>query len=258
MSAGDRRRSPGPPVLVAHRGYALHYPENTLASITAAFAAGACYVEFDVQLCADRLPVLMHDESLRRTAGLEGSVLETSLARLRGIAVGERARLGEEFRDERIPTLAEAVELIGSRPRREAFVEIKRESLARFGLADVVDATLDALRPAAERLIVISFDREAIRLARQRGAGRVGWVLEEWSSAARADADSLAPDFLFSDRRLLPSGGPLWPGPWRWAVYEVTDPGEAVDLAGRGVELVETMAVGEMLADPRLAPAACR
>lgn len=257
MSADDRRR-PGPPLLVAHRGYALRYPENTLASITAAFAAGACYVEFDVQLCADRVPVLMHDESLRRTAGLDRSVLEAPLARLRGIEVSERDRLGERFRGERIPTLAEAVELIRSRPRGEAFVEIKRESLARFGLADVVNATVDALRPAAERLIVISFDRDAIRQARQLGAPRVGWILDEWSAAARLDAESLDPDFLFSDRRLLPSGGPLWPGPWRWAVYEVTDPDEAMELAARGVELIETMALREMLADARLAPAACR
>jgi glycerophosphoryl diester phosphodiesterase len=245
-------------VLIAHRGYALRYPENTLAGIGAAFTAGACYVEFDVQLCADRVPVLMHDESLRRTTGLDGSVLETPLDQLRTIEVSERERLGEEFRDARIPTLAEAVELIASRPRGEAFVEIKRESLARFGLADTVNATVDALRPAADRLIVISFDREAIRRARELGAPRIGWVLDQWSAAAQSDAESLGPDFLFSDRRLLPPGEALWRGPWRWAVYEVTDPDEAVELADRGVELVETMALREMLADPRLAPAACR
>lgn len=256
MSVHDRR--PAPPVLIAHRGYALRYPENTLAGIGAAFAAGACYVEFDIQLCADRVPVLMHDESLRRTTGVDGSVLETPLARLRMIEVSERERLGEESRGGRIPTLAEAVELVRSRPRREAFVEIKCESLERFGLDDTVGATVDALRSAADLLIVISFDREAIRRARELGAPRIGWVLEEWSVAARSDAESLGPDFLFSDRRLLPPGERVWPGPWRWAVYEVTDPDEAMELAGRGVELVETMALTEMLADPRLAPAACR
>ncbi|MGH6830626.1 MAG: glycerophosphodiester phosphodiesterase family protein, partial [Methylocella sp.] len=35
---------------MAHRGYALHYPENTGAAVCAALAAGAKYFECDVQL----------------------------------------------------------------------------------------------------------------------------------------------------------------------------------------------------------------
>ena len=53
----------------------------------------------------------------------------------------------------------------------------------------------------------------------------------------------------------LPAGGPLAEGPWRWAIYEITDPEQALDLAARGAGLVETMMIGEMLADPRLAGA---
>ena len=52
------------PELVAHRGYALHYPENTLIGIEAAIRAGARYVEVDVQLSADKVPVLFHDRTL--------------------------------------------------------------------------------------------------------------------------------------------------------------------------------------------------
>jgi len=36
------------PELVAHRGYAFRYPENTLLAIKAAVDAGAKFVEFDV------------------------------------------------------------------------------------------------------------------------------------------------------------------------------------------------------------------
>ena len=46
------------PELVAHRGYPQHYPENTLIGIEAAITAGARFIDVDVQLSADRVPVL--------------------------------------------------------------------------------------------------------------------------------------------------------------------------------------------------------
>ncbi|HEY9197768.1 MAG TPA: glycerophosphodiester phosphodiesterase family protein, partial [Gammaproteobacteria bacterium] len=50
-----------PPILIAHRGYAARHPENTLSALQAAVAAGARWLEFDVQLSADHEPVLLHD-----------------------------------------------------------------------------------------------------------------------------------------------------------------------------------------------------
>jgi len=243
---------------VAHRGYALRYPENTIESLRAALAAGACYVEFDVQLCADGVPVLLHDASLQRTADVDESALQLPLSRLREIEVNERRRLGDRFRGVRIPTLGQAIELIRSAPpSRQAFVEIKRESIEAFGVDAVVEAVLDAVAPAAQRCVLISFDAAAVERARGLGSTRIGWVLAEWCEAARRQAEALSPDFLFCDRELLPSGVGLWSGPWSWAVYEVIDPAEALALGERGVELIETMAIREMLADPRLAVAAC-
>lgn len=60
----------------AHRG--LHdnmgdAPENSLLSIKKAVAAGYG-IEFDVQLTRDRIPVVFHDESLKRVCGVEGNV----------------------------------------------------------------------------------------------------------------------------------------------------------------------------------------
>jgi glycerophosphoryl diester phosphodiesterase len=48
------------PELIAHRGDTLHYPDNTRPAFEAALRAGATYVEIDVQLTADRVPVLFH------------------------------------------------------------------------------------------------------------------------------------------------------------------------------------------------------
>ena len=60
-----------PPVLVAHRGYSGRYPENTLLAYKAAREQGALYMELDLQMTSDRVPVLHHDESLLRMAGVD-------------------------------------------------------------------------------------------------------------------------------------------------------------------------------------------
>ncbi len=245
------------PELVAHRGYAARYPENSLEGIEAALRAGARYVEFDVQLSADGVPVVIHDAELLRTAGVEGSVLETPLAELRRLEVNEKARLGTAFSGIRLPTLQEMVELLRSWPQVHAFVELKRTSLRRFGVETMVESVLKILRPIHEQCVIISFDAQAILASRAHGAQAVGWVFEGWDDEIRRSAEALAPDYLFCDHeRLPPSGEPLWPGPWRWALYEITSAALAVALAARGAHLIETMAIGELLADPRLHPGA--
>ena len=183
-----------------------------------------------------------------RTTGAAGSVLEVPLAQLRSLDAGHAARFGDRFAGTRIPTLAETVAALEPWPMSTIFVEIKRASLARFGLADTVQRVMDALGAALHRCVIICFDRAAIEAARPGGPAGIGWVLDRYDEPAKRAAAALAPEFIFCDIQKLPPGtGPLWDGPWRWAIYEVTDPAVARALAGRGVTMVETMAVGEML-----------
>lgn len=243
-----------PPALIAHRGYALRYPENTLESLRAAVSAGAGYLEFDVQMTADGVPVLLHDGDLWRTGQDERVVMDLTLDQLWEIEVTETRRLGPRFFGVQAPTLDDAVALVRDDPRIAAFVEIKRESVRRFGVEAVVDKVIDTLAPARERCFVISFDTEVIERARAKGATAVGWVLSEWSDAARDEAARVAPDYLFANYRMVPGDEQLWSGDWRWALYEVVDVDLALELATRGARFIETMAIAEMLADRRLAP----
>ena len=55
--------------LVAYRGYMQQYPENTWSALEAALQAGACWLEFDVQMCADGYFILLHDADFSRTGG---------------------------------------------------------------------------------------------------------------------------------------------------------------------------------------------
>lgn len=242
-----------PPILIAHRGYAARYPENTLPALQAAVQAGARWLEFDVQLSADKLPVLLHDTSLDRVAGRPGSVFDLTARQLSTIGVGEPVRFGAQFAAVTIPTLAEVAAWLMTQPRVQAFVEIKTESIQRFGVEVVHAAVMEVLEPVRERCVLISYDDAFLFAARLAVSLRIGWVAAEWNDDSARRARALAPDFLFTNHtRLPPAPQPLWPGPWQWAVYEVTDPALALALAARGIAFVETMAVGELLADARL------
>ncbi len=89
-----------PPALVAHRGDAGRYPENTVLSIRAALEAGVRAVEFDVQFTRDEVPVVLHDASLRRTTGVDAEIFDLDVNRIRAIEISDGVT---------IPTLAEMV-----------------------------------------------------------------------------------------------------------------------------------------------------
>jgi glycerophosphoryl diester phosphodiesterase len=94
---------------VGHRGGGTLAPENTLAGIRKAAAAGLGAVEFDVMLSADQVPVLIHDETLERTTDGRGAVAATPYARLAELDAG--AWFGREFAGEPVPSFEQAGKL---------------------------------------------------------------------------------------------------------------------------------------------------
>jgi glycerophosphoryl diester phosphodiesterase len=233
--------------LVAHRGNAYDFPENTLAAFESALNLGLRFLELDVQLTADGVPIVIHDASLERTAGITGSVFEMRASEIREIEVPETARFGERYRGTRIPLLRDVLKLIESRPEVTLFVEIKRESLLRFGHDQVVARVLEIVKPSQAQCVVISFDLAAVYRARQVGGGRIGWVVSDYGDHTRLKCEALQPEFLFGDQEQLPpGGGALWRGTWQWVIYEVDTLPLAVSLTQRGAHHIETMAVAAM------------
>jgi glycerophosphoryl diester phosphodiesterase len=232
--------------LVAHRGNAHEYPENTLPAFESALALGLRCLELDVQLSADGVPVVIHDHRLERTAAIPGTVFELRASEITQLDASESERLGERFRGTRIPLLREVLGLLEGRPDITLFVEIKRASLVHFGVDRVVTRVLETLKPKRAQCVVISFDLAAIYRARQISGGPIGWVLSEYDAHSRLKYEALQPEFLFCDHEKLPASGVLWHGPWQWAVYEIDSMPLALALAKRGVEYIETMCVGQM------------
>lgn len=70
------------PLIGAHRGTPNLHLENTLASFQAAALLGADFIELDVQLSQDGIPVVIHDETINRTTAGTGLVKDLSLKEL--------------------------------------------------------------------------------------------------------------------------------------------------------------------------------
>lgn len=238
---------PLPERLVAHRGFAARYPENTLLALEEAVSAGARFVEVDVQLSSDGRPVLFHDRNLQRMCGAGGPVHGRTLSELRGLSCGERAKFGEAFASVRIAELRDLVELLRAHRDVFAFVEIKRASIEPFGAEKVLEATAPLLDPVRGQVALISFSLPFLAVARAGTSLPLGTVFDRLADREQPEARAIASEFTFCDVEGLPEEGPLEIGPSRLAVYEVADPALALDLFRRGVHLVETFAIGDMI-----------
>ena len=156
------------PRIFAHRGLALDsvgapIDENTMHAFARAIEVGAQYIESDIQVTADGVAVLFHDDDLKRVAGIDSPVQALSLGELQAIRLENGGQ---------IPTLAEA---------------LKEFPTARFNLdfksvASIFAGTREIHNlGAAARVMVASFSdarREAAKsklpgVASSAGASRV-------------------------------------------------------------------------------------
>lgn len=155
------------PLVVAHRGASADGPENTLAAFELARRQGTDGIEFDVRLAADGVPVVIHDETLRRTASLDRAVTSLTSAELARLDAGSwfnrrhSARSRPEFADEGVPTLARVLDLFGPR-FRVLHVELKCPPAGHGALVEAAVSVLRSREEIARRAIVKSFDLKAI------------------------------------------------------------------------------------------------
>jgi len=236
--------------LIGHRGEPDNWPENSLAGFEAVLAAGAGYIETDVQLTADGIPILSHDHSLLRVTGQDVCITASSYADIKNIPAGDEEHFGNKYHDYRLARLDQFVGLLQQWPAARAFIEFKDASLIAHGHARVIDTVMDIIRPVAEQCIMISFSQEALLYLRSHYQTPVGWVLPEWNDSNRSRAETLAPEYLFCNRkRLPPATEALWTGPWQWAVYTVNDANEVQTFLQRGIQLIETNVIRHMMTE---------
>ncbi len=140
--------------IIAHRGASNDAPENTLAAFRLAWTQGADGIEGDYYLSRDGHVVCIHDDTTKRTAGIDLKVAESTLEDLRKLDVGRWK--DRQFAGERIPTLQEVVDTVPLGKR--IVIELKTGPEIVAPMQEVLQAS--SLKPS--QVLVISFDENTI------------------------------------------------------------------------------------------------
>jgi glycerophosphoryl diester phosphodiesterase len=157
------------PLVIAHRGWSYVAPENTLASARLGWESGAKAVEIDVWLTADGRVALMHDNTLKRTTGVDRPISSVTACELVGLDAGSWK--SPRFAGEPVPMLENILAAIP--PGRQLVIEIKSgpETVAPV-------KALIAASGKASQCLVISFSKDVcLEVVRLMPGTPVYWLL---------------------------------------------------------------------------------
>ena len=182
----------------AHRGARREAPENTLPAFELAVAQGADGVEFDVQLSADGVIVVIHDETVDRTTTGSGPVVGLTLAQLRRLdaSAGVAGYAGVH-----VPTLAETLDLLAPSGLK-LNIELKNSEEDYPGLEEQVLAAT-AAHDLADRVVLSTFNHYSLKKLQALGAtSQLGMLYTDplykpWRYAARLGVGAIHPPARF-------------------------------------------------------------
>lgn len=122
------------PFIIGHRGASAAAPENTMSAFREAISVGADGIEFDVRLTRDGVPVVIHDSTLRRTAGIAHRISTSTWSELKQVDVGswfahKKGLDATHLSCETIPSLEELFTLVQNR-KANLYLEMKCDSIA--------------------------------------------------------------------------------------------------------------------------------
>jgi glycerophosphoryl diester phosphodiesterase len=232
--------------LTGHRGTLVSHPENSLSAFKAAIAAGFRWLECDLQLTKDQQPMVLHDDKLLRTTGLEGSIFDITQAQAREISVHYPDKFADKYHPEPMATLGELLALLQCHPDVKLMIELKQESIEHFSLEAFMAVVLAQSAVCKSQVVIISFNPDAVVAAKKAGFNS-GWVIKAMNEEARQLSLELLPEYMITDvlqiNQLTPEPE-LWQpdsGPrWQWMLYDVMDIERAKALMDKGVDLIET------------------
>ncbi len=225
--------------MIGHRGAAACAPENTLAGLRHARALDCRWVEFDVRLTEDREPILLHDDRLNRTTDGRGRAARLPLAAIRRHDAG--SWFSPAFAGEPIPTLAEAVALLGQLGLG-ANIELKAGVADAADIGSVTAGALAQLWPAElPAPLISSFSTEAL-LAARRAAPHFarGMLCRSIPRDWRERAESLGCVSIHADHRRLGAAivAEIRASGYSVLAYTVNEPARADVLLTWGVTSV--------------------
>lgn len=236
--------------IIAHRGAPQDAPENTVPAFEAALETGADLVEVDVQLSADGVPFLFHDDTPERTTDVaevfpdrvEDPITSFTWEELQQLDAGTWFQEG--FEGTTIPHLDDVAATVG--PDVGVDIELKSPENSP-GLVDAVVEALDtdvwADLVTNELVVVSSFDTDATRTFYEQLPDVPAWPIigeipdqawvdgvADYAAGIKADARYLTPEaYAFAEAADLPV--------WAWTVNNLND---LPDLVEMGVTAIVT------------------
>ncbi|MEF2965563.1 glycerophosphodiester phosphodiesterase family protein [Paenibacillus sp. M1] len=160
---------------VAHRGFSGIAPENTMAAITLAMEQPYVdWVEVDVQLSKDGVPLLIHDFTLNRTTNGRGPVKDKTWAELKALDAGSWK--SKAYAGERLISLDEFLDKICG--RLKANIEVKTEGDMYPGIEEKI-ITAVRKRHMEQDVVLTSFEPRILAKIKEIGRGmRTGLIID--------------------------------------------------------------------------------
>ena len=150
-------------ICVAHRGFSGKAPENTLAAVRMAIALPYVHwMEIDVQLSKDGVPVVIHDYTLDRTTNGHGKVKDMNWEQIKRLdAGGWKSRA---FRGEKVPSLEQVLDL--AKGRLHLNIELKTVRNLYPGIEKTV-TDLICFKGMRDDVVLTSFEAGALQRVKE-------------------------------------------------------------------------------------------
>lgn len=174
------------PWIGAHRGASILFPENSMAAFQAAINCGADFLELDVRLTKDGVPIVIHDESIDRTTSASGLVKDLTYSKIR--------KAGP------IPSLLEVLTSYGNQVFLN--IELKTSHDTQFLVNEVLNLLFEY--GLVERVFLSSFDHSLLRQIRLQNTDVfIGLLYEEPGLDILACAGELGTNAIHPYYRLV-------------------------------------------------------
>ena len=191
---------------IAHRGFSSQAPENTSAAFDLAIENEFYYIETDVQLTADNIPVIIHDDTVDRTSNGKGKVSEKTLSDIKKLDFG--SWFSPKFKGQKILTLSELLKNYNNKIHLVLELKSQQSELCKQIAALIENENWDEIagNPMTQipGLTIISFHLEQIlRSIELMPVVRHGWLVGELTDTDIDIASKLGIQGIFPNAKLV-------------------------------------------------------
>ena len=216
---------------IAHRGFSRKYPENTMLAFHGAVEAGCDGIELDIQLSKDGVPVIIHDENLKRTANRPGLVKDFTLSELKTFDASNG--FSGEFGFNSIPTLREYFEYVKD---KDIFTNIELKNSV-FLYEGMEEKMLELIREfgITDKVLFSSFNHYSMMKCKKLSPASKcacltsSWMINSGAYAKQYGLDFINPRYTFLTDENIEELNANGIGALAWTVDEAEDMKRLID-----------------------------